>query len=190
MLSVNQPIHPSIHPSCMHPPFIPHPSIHRASIHPSIIHLLKILIVQNLSQRSHCWFSAYCSSLLLFAINLLLHPETETCLRCVFIYTVLVVSDTCSCCCRASSICCCCFSSSRAAMFLCSECAPSSCSLSPLSWFIIINNWSSFSARDSGVPGEGGGRHMISRCLREPLESLDLFLSRLQSRLSKGIFLQ
>lgn len=68
------------------------------------------------------------------------------------------MSLTCSCCCRASSICCCCFSSSSAAMFLCSECAPSSCSLSPLSWLIIINNCSSFSARDSGVPGR---RHLF-----------------------------
>lgn len=66
--------------------------------------------------------------------------------------------DTCSCCCRASSICCCCFSSNRAAMFLCSEWAPRSCSLRPLSWLIIINSWSSFSARDSGVPGGRSGR--------------------------------
>lgn len=71
------------------------------------------------------------------------------------------LSSTCSCCCRASSICCCCFSSSKAAMFLCSEWAPSSCSLRPLSWLIIINNWSSFSARDSGVP-ESGSRGQVS----------------------------
>lgn len=66
------------------------------------------------------------------------------------------VRGTCSCCCRASSICCCCFSSSNAAMLRCSEWAPSSCSLRPLSWLIIITNCSSFSARDSGVP-EGQG---------------------------------
>lgn len=77
---------------------------------------------------------------------------------CVFFFLTIMAADawllsgTCSCCCRASSICCCCFSSSRAAMFLCSEWAPSSCSLRPLSWLIIISSWSSFSARDSGVP--------------------------------------
>lgn len=37
-------------------------------------------------------------------------------------------------------------------MFLCSEWAPSSCSLRPPSWFIIITSCSSFSASDSGVP--------------------------------------
>lgn len=70
-----------------------------------------------------------------------------------------VLTGTCSCCCRASSICCCCFSSSRAAMFLCSEWAPSSCSLSPLSWLIISSSCSSFSARASGVPVDE--RHRI-----------------------------
>lgn len=82
------------------------------------------------------------------------------CIKVLYVMISMVVdawilNGTCSCCCRASSICCCCFSSSRAAMFLCSEWAPSSCSLRPLSWLIIINNWNSFSARDSGVPGGG-----------------------------------
>lgn len=78
---------------------------------------------------------------------------------------------TCSCCCRASSICCCCFSSSRAAMFLCSEWAPSSCSLSPLSWLIISSSCSSFSARDSGVPD--GGTNTAGRWSEESRTELN-----------------
>lgn len=77
------------------------------------------------------------------------------------------LSATCSCCCRASSICCCCFSSSKAAMFLCSEWAPSSCSLRPVSWLIIINNWSSFSARASGVPAGVRGAGFSKKTAQE-----------------------